>query len=210
MKKYIWAIAACIMIAGVVTFIACNKDKSTENTTPITNGAKSCVSTQKQLTASINRYWKYCHDAYKENPEMFVYICGLNNMSEFLALTEIPTSLCDSIAMLSSQLLEEYMNENPDSTLNVECFTCTTTLSDLGDCVTMMCDILEDIQNLDNEFDGNNPCMVTAKEGCLYRCKNQFGEDNPMYAVCVANCYMDLNIIYLNNYLENLPILVID
>lgn len=47
MKKYIWAIAACIMVAGVITFVACNKEIPENNiSTPQKEKAGSSVINQ--------------------------------------------------------------------------------------------------------------------------------------------------------------------
>lgn len=48
MKKYIWAIAAVIMIAGTITFVACNKDINNQIVNP------SYVSAKNSLTPSYN------------------------------------------------------------------------------------------------------------------------------------------------------------
>lgn len=202
MKKSFLFIGAIAIFVTLGIIVACNKESSPKKDDIVVT--KSYTNTQQQLTAAVNVFWQYCRDAYRNHPNDFINICNSNSLTNFFSITNMPPALCDTIAELSSRSLNEYLHENPDSTLvGDSCHTCIPTLADLGYRVAQMCDDIEVILALDKSFDDDNPCTVTPQEGCKHNCRIKTS-NYVQYTICVTLCYMDLNSISIQEYLEYL------
>lgn len=114
MKKYIWAIAACIMVAGVITFVACNKDsESNQITNPSFPSAKG-YSTQNQLRNVMVAYYAACDSAYQADSTTFLSVCANNDTTNFLKVTGISSEMMAAYHALALQELEDFVNDNPN------------------------------------------------------------------------------------------------
>ena len=114
MKKYIWAIAAGIMIAGVVTIVACSKDNETSQSVNPTFSSAKGGTTINQLRNVMVAYYAACDSAYQADSITFLSICNNNDTAGFLSTTGISVEMIASYQSLILQELNAFLLDNPD------------------------------------------------------------------------------------------------
>lgn len=114
MKKYIWVFAACIMIAGVITVVACSKDNDNNQNFQYSAYSAKGGSTLNQLRDVMVAYYAACDSAYQADSTVFLSVCANNDISGFLNMTNISNETIAAFSSLALKELDEYLKDNPD------------------------------------------------------------------------------------------------
>lgn len=114
MKKYIWTIAASIMIAGVITIVACSKDNETEQSINPTFSSTKGGTTLNQLRNVMVAYYAACDSAYQADSTTFLYICDNNDTTSFLNITGISVEMIAAYRSYVLQELNMFLSDNPN------------------------------------------------------------------------------------------------
>ncbi|MBP5528186.1 MAG: hypothetical protein J6X79_07045 [Bacteroidales bacterium] len=200
--------AATVLVVGIL--VACTKDRPV-NTTIIDNGQsnlspKDYTGNQQLLFDATKFYWMKCDSAYTDNSMTFKTACDNEDYTSFLAITNIPDSLVDSIIHLVGTELQLFLLDNPEYDYYLdECEDCRGhILSDFGGSVKEYCDILDDIQQLDPDFDrGQLFCLPPFNE-CKWRCYRMLGMTELQAHICYMHCLLEFNITTAREYFQAL------
>lgn len=135
MKKYIWTIAASIMIAGVITIVACSKDNETKQSVNPTFSSTKGGTTLNQLRNVMVAYYAACDSAYQADSTTFLSICANNDTTNFLNVTGITRDMLYAYQTLALSENEDYIHDYPDLIKEVSaCSECQEyALSSLGE-----------------------------------------------------------------------------
>lgn len=125
MKKNILAIAAGIMIAGVVTIVACSKDNETKQSVNPTFSSTKGGSTLNQLRNVMVAYYAACDSAYQADSTTFLSICANNDTTNFYKVTGLSSEMLMVYRAIILQELEECLYNNPNFKPDGnDCLTC--------------------------------------------------------------------------------------
>ncbi|MBP3764030.1 MAG: hypothetical protein J6I49_09185 [Bacteroidales bacterium] len=114
MKKHILAIAAAIVVAGTITFIACNKDNDTNQiVNPSYVSAKGGM-TLEQLRNAMVAYYAACDRAYQDDSTTFLSVCANSDMTNFLTITGLTSEAITDYQTLALSENEDYINKHPN------------------------------------------------------------------------------------------------
>lgn len=126
MKKCIWAIAAVIMVAGTITFVACNKDNDTNHVVNPSYVSVKEDSILKQFRSVIVAYYAACDSAYRADSTTFLSICANNDTTNFYKVTGISSEMLRTYRAIMLQELEACLNNNPNFKPDEkDCLTCS-------------------------------------------------------------------------------------
>lgn len=113
MKKYIWAIAAVIMVAGTITFVVCNNDNNNNQIVNPSYVSAKGGSTLDQLRNVMVAYYTACDSAYQADSTTFLSACANNDTTNFLKVTGISSEMLSAYRSLALQELEDFIKDNP-------------------------------------------------------------------------------------------------
>lgn len=113
MKKYIWTIAVCIMIAGVTTVVACRKDNENNLDSQYTAYSTKGGTTINQLRNVMVAYYAACDSAYQADSTAFLSACANNDTTNFLNVTGLSYEMLISYQSLALAENDNYLNSNP-------------------------------------------------------------------------------------------------
>ena len=123
MKKKIIAIAACVMLAGVVVFVACNKVLESDQPTaaPSTKSAAYFTKTQSMLKKIVAA----CDKAYQADSITYLAACENNDIQAFYTITNISEKTIKEFDNIAHHELEAFMKDHPNfKPKETPCFSC--------------------------------------------------------------------------------------
>lgn len=181
MKKYIWTIAASIMIAGVITIVACSKDNETEQSINPTFSSTKGGTTINQLRNVMVAYYAACDSAYQADSTTFLSICANNDTTNFYKVTGISAEMLSTYRTLALQEYEEFLKDNPNfKPDDTPCLSCINdALPRLG---TILSLTSGHIANVFSENIGNNTRSHLANS--IYKCHQTKPFDMP---ICLSS-----------------------
>ena len=167
MKKYIWAIAAVIMVAGTITFVACNKDNDNNHIVNPSYVSAKGGSTLNQLRNVMVAYYAACDSAYQADSTTFLSVCANNDTTNFLKVTGISAELLSAYRSLALQELEDFIKDNPNFK------------PDENPCTSCSYNALPRLGTLASATSGHMAALVPFKIG---------GNDRQRLANCISWC----------------------
>ena len=125
MKKNILAIAAAIMVAGTITFVACNKDSDMNQIVNPSYVSAKGGSTLNQLRNVMVAYYAACDSAYQADSTSFLLACANSDTTNFLKVTGMSFGLISAYQSLALIENEDYISNHPDLIKEVtQCSIC--------------------------------------------------------------------------------------
>lgn len=167
MKKYIWAIAAGIMIAGVVTIVACSKDNETNQSVNPAFSSTKGGTTLNQLRNVMVAYYAACDSAFQADSTTFLSVCANNDTTNFLKVTGISSEMMAAYRTLALQELEDFVKDNPNFK------------PDENPCTSCSYNALPRLGTLASATSGHMAALVPFKIG---------GNDRQRLANCISWC----------------------
>lgn len=109
MKKYILAITAAIIVAGTITFVACNKDSSTNSLgeTSIV-ASKGSFGTFDDAITALTYFYEACDYAYASDSMRFIQLCNKNEFENFFHFIDIDSLWLERMNYYFSTEWKEY------------------------------------------------------------------------------------------------------
>ena len=167
MKKYIWAIAAVIMVAGTISFVACNKDNDNNQIVNPSYVSAKGGSTLNQLRNVMVAYYAACDSAYQADSTTFLSVCANNDTTNFLKVTGISSEMMAAYRTLALQELEDFVKDNPSFK------------PDENPCTSCSYNALPRLGTLASATSGHMAALVPFKIG---------GNDRQRLANCISWC----------------------
>lgn len=163
--------AALIMMAGIVTLVACNKEVGFINAE---DGQSSILATKGEMTtfsklhSDMIEYYEACDNAFLKDSISFIKACEDNDTVMFLKLTGISDSLLNTICNLAKQEAEEFAVNNLNfKPLEEYCKECSKkALPRIGKIVTLTHGNTASLAKL--PIEGNNRVYL---EYCIRKCE---------------------------------------
>ena len=157
------------MVAGVITFVACNKDsESNQITNPSFPSAKG-NSTLNHLRNVMVAYYAACDSAYQADSTTFLSVCANNDTTNFLKVTGISSEMMATYHTLALQELEDFVKDNPSFK------------PDENPCTSCSYNALPRLGTLASATSGHMAALVPFKIG---------GNDRQRLANCISWCEM--------------------
>lgn len=114
MKKKLFAIASVIIMAGTISFVACDKNNESSQTISSSFSNMKGRATADNLLNALVSYFTVCDSAYHSDSTTFLSVCANSDTTNFLKVTGISSELLSAYRSLALQELEDFVKDNPN------------------------------------------------------------------------------------------------